>query len=39
VILVTRAGALAFDADIVRNSAAGLETRVRCAERIATMKG
>ena len=36
VILVARAGALTFDADIVRNSAAGLETRVRCGERIAT---
>lgn len=35
VILVTRAGALAFDDDLVRNSAAGLETRVRCCERIA----
>ena len=36
VILVARAGALTFDADLVRNSAAGLETRVRCCERIAT---
>ncbi len=35
VILVARAGALVFDDDIVRNSAAGLETRVRCGERIA----
>ena len=39
VILVARAGAMTFDADIVRNSAAGLETRVRCGERIAAMKG
>jgi len=38
VILVTRAGALTFDEDIVRNSAAGLETRVRCCERIASVK-
>ena len=38
VILVTRAGALSFDDDLVRNSAAGLETRVRCCERIAAVK-
>ena len=36
VILVVPAGAVTFDEDLVRNSAAGLETRVRCAERIAT---
>ena len=35
VIMVTRAGALRFDADLVANSAAGLETRVLCGERIA----
>ncbi len=35
VILITRAGALTFDEDIVRNSANGYETRVRCGERIA----
>ena len=35
VILAARAGALSFDGDLVRNSAAGLETRVRCCERIA----
>ena len=35
VILVVRAGALAFDEDLVRNSAAGLETRILCGERIA----
>ena len=35
VILAARAGALAFDADLVRNSAEGLETRVLCGERIA----
>ena len=39
VILVARAGALTFDADLVRNSATGLETRVRCGERIAAVKG
>ena len=39
VILVTRAGALAYDSDLVRNSAAGIETRVRCGERIATPAG
>ena len=39
VILVARSGSLAFDADLVRNSAAGLETRVRCGERIAAAKG
>ena len=36
VILITRAGALRFDPDLVANSAAGLETRVRCREKIAT---
>ncbi|MBR2837312.1 MAG: phosphatidylserine decarboxylase [Kiritimatiellae bacterium] len=35
VVLVVPAGALAFDEDLVRNSAAGLETLVRCRERIA----
>jgi len=39
VILVTRAGALAYDSDLVRNSAAGIETRVRCGEHIATPAG
>ena len=34
VVLVAAAGAVAFDADLVRNSAAGLETRVLCRERI-----
>ena len=34
VILVVAAGAVAFDEDLVRNSAAGLETRVLCRERI-----
>ena len=38
VILIARANALAFDDDLVRNSAAGLETRVRCSERIAVVK-
>jgi phosphatidylserine decarboxylase len=36
VILVTRAGAVKFDDDLVGNSAAGLETRVLCNERIGT---
>ena len=35
VILVFEAGAVKFDNDLVRNSSAGLETRVRCGERIA----
>lgn len=35
VILVSAAGALRFDDDLVANSAAGLETRVLCGERIA----
>lgn len=34
VILVMKAGAVKWDADIVRNSADGLETRVFCNERI-----
>lgn len=38
VIIVTRAGALEFDADLVDNSAAGLETRLKCGERIAVAK-
>lgn len=36
VILVVPAGALVFDEDLVRNSAAGLETRVLCREHIAS---
>ncbi len=39
IILVAQAGSLAFDADLVRNSADGLETRVRCGERIAIANG
>lgn len=35
VILITRAGTLKYDDDLVRNSAEGLETRVLCGERIA----
>ena len=35
VILIAKAGALTFDADIRENSDAGLETRVLCGERIA----
>ncbi len=38
VIFIARANALAFDDDLVRNSAAGLETRVRYGERIAVVK-
>ena len=34
VIFIAPAGAVAFDDDLVRNSAQGLETRVRCCERI-----
>ncbi len=34
VIFIARAGAVTFDADIVKNSAEGLETRVLCCERI-----
>ena len=34
VILVLRAGAIRFDADLVANSARGLETRVKCCERL-----
>jgi phosphatidylserine decarboxylase len=35
VILIAPAGALRFDDDLVRHAAEGLETRVRCGERIA----
>ena len=35
VIFVAPAGAVVFDEDLVRNSASGLETQVRCSERIA----
>jgi phosphatidylserine decarboxylase len=35
VILVSQAGALKYDSDLVANSAAGLETRVFCGEKIA----
>ena len=34
VIFIVRAGAVTFDADLVRNSAEGVETRVCCGERI-----
>ena len=37
VMLVLPAGAVTFDTDLVRNSAAGLETRIRCAERIGSV--
>ena len=36
VILVLPAGAVTFDADLVRNSSDGLETRILCGERIGT---
>ena len=39
VILVTRAGILKFDEDLVANSSAGLETRVCCGEKIARVSG
>ena len=35
IIIVAPAGALVFDADLVSNAAVGLETRVRCGEKIA----
>lgn len=35
VIFIAPAGAVRFDADLVANSVAGLETRVRCGERLA----
>lgn len=35
VLLALPAGVVTFDEDLVRNSAAGLETKVRCSERIA----
>lgn len=34
VILIAKAGAIEFDEDIVKNSAAGLETLVKCGEKI-----
>ncbi|MGN0854644.1 MAG: phosphatidylserine decarboxylase [Kiritimatiellia bacterium] len=37
IILITKASALKFDEDLVRNSAAGLETRVLCGEKIAAI--
>ena len=39
VILVTPSGALEYDEDLVRNSAAGVETRVFCGEKIAKVRG
>jgi len=38
VILIVPAGVLTFDADLVANSAAGLETRILCGERIALVR-
>jgi len=35
VILILPAGKVTFDADLVANSSRGLETRIRCSERIA----
>jgi len=37
VVMAVKAGALAFDGDLVRNSTAGLETRVLCGGRIAAV--
>jgi phosphatidylserine decarboxylase len=37
VILAAAAGALAFDADLVKNAADGFETLVRCGEKIAAL--
>lgn len=37
VILITKAGALRFDADLVQNAKRGLETRVLCGERLAVV--
>lgn len=39
VIMITRAGALKYDDDLVENSRQGLETRVLCGEKIATIRG
>ena len=39
VMLVLPAGVVTFDADIVRNSTAGLETRVKACERIGSIAG
>ena len=39
VIIVAPTGMLTFDADLVRNSAAGIETRVLCGERLAMPAG
>lgn len=38
VVMVTRAGALEYDRDLVDNSARGIETRVLCRERIAVVR-
>ena len=35
VVVVTKAGALKFDDDIVKNSSEGVETLVKCGEKIA----
>ena len=37
VIFIVPAGVLTFDADLVRNSADGFETRILCGQRIATV--
>lgn len=39
VVLVAKSGAVKFDADIVSNASAGLETRVLCGERIGVAVG
>ena len=38
VILIAREGTLRFDDDLIHNSSLGLETQVRCGERIALVK-
>jgi phosphatidylserine decarboxylase len=38
VLLVLPAGAVSFDADVLSHSAEGVETRVRCGERIGTFE-
>ena len=39
VVLIAPAGKVTFDADLVANSSAGLETQVRCCERIGEADG
>ena len=39
VMMIVLAGALVFDADLVKNSSSGMETRILCGERIAVPAG